>query len=115
MVPELRRVVVAHALDQLEAGAWHELCGAPAAALVDQGVLVTVHDERWHRHRTQTVSPRAGPTDRFELSGRTLGVEAAVEGPLSIVPPPLLVGVGRAAPDPQAGNAPGHRALAVVG
>ncbi len=62
-LPQLRRVVVAHPLDQLEAGAGDQLGGAPAAALIDERVAVAVHHERRHLDRRGAGRP-ADPTLR---------------------------------------------------
>src|SRR5262245_18907112 len=72
-LPEARWVVVAHPLDQLEAGPRDQLGRAAATDRVDQLVLCAVDHQRRDLDAAQAVGPRAGGTDGEVLPGGAVG------------------------------------------
>ena len=77
--PSRRRVVVTHALHDLETGAGDALSRAPATADVDECVGVPVQDQRRQRHRSEPFGPGPRGQDPDHLAGHPGRVEASVE------------------------------------
>ena len=80
LLPDRRRVVMAHPVDLDVPGAGYQRGSAATAARVDQRVTAAVDDEGGQVELRELLGPRPVGPDSLHLSPDSLGVEAAVVG-----------------------------------